>query len=51
MSKKLPIILSEIVKKLAKTGSVLEIKDFKYGTGDYGYVCGTNIAGFLHVIP
>jgi plastocyanin len=26
--------------------------EFKYGTGDYGYVCeGVGLTGFLHIVP
>ena len=39
--------------ELPANGSQTIKADFKYGTGDYGYVCkgAVRLAGFLHIIP
>ncbi len=37
--------------KLPANNSLTIKAAFKYGTGDYGYVCGEGIVGFLHITP
>lgn len=37
--------------KIPANNSAIIKADFKYGTGDYGYVCkGVGLVGFLHVV-
>ncbi len=47
------IIFDEENKYKIPANGQLTIKaDFKYGSGDYGYVCeGVGLVGFLHVTP
>lgn len=43
---------SEHIFELPASGSKTINVDFKYGTGDYGFVCeGIGLTGFLHIIP
>lgn len=45
------IIDSKHFYDIPKGGSKEILAQFKYGTGDYGYVCqGVGIVGFLHVV-
>lgn len=38
--------------KIPANGLTTIKAEFKYGTGDYGYVCeGVGLVGFLHIIP
>lgn len=46
------VIDEEHQYKVSANGSLEIVAQFKYGTGDYGYVCeGTGLTGFLHVAP
>lgn len=38
--------------KIPGSGATTIKADFKYGTGDYGYICSeVGLTGFLHIIP
>lgn len=44
------VIDEEHQYKIPANGSLEIVAQFKYGTGDYGYVCqGVGLTGFLHV--
>ncbi len=46
------IIDEEHQYKVPANGNLEIVAQFKYGTGDYGYICqGTGLTGFLHVAP